>query len=83
MRARGRRPCSRTACSEATSSAAEASAIWLDSAAVTSPPSRSGFSPAILAAEVSRRGHSSVVTSPYGTISASNAPASIAATARS
>ncbi len=82
IRARGRSPCARTAWSEATSTAAAASAIWLDSAAVIRPPSRSGANAAIFAAEVSLRGHSSVQISPYGTISASNAPAPMAPTAR-
>ena len=44
--------------------AAAPSEIWLASAAVIRPPSRSGFSAAIFAAEVSARGPSSAVTSP-------------------
>ena len=64
IRARGRSPCVRTAPAEATSTAAAASAIWLDSAAVITPSARSGGKAAIAAAEVSRRGHSSAVTFP-------------------
>ena len=63
IRARGRRPCSRTARSDAISSAAAPSEIWLDSAAVIVPPSRSGLSAAIFSSVVSRRGPSSLVTS--------------------
>ncbi len=85
IRARGRSPCSATACSDAISSAAAPSAIWLDSAAVITPPSpagRSGASLPIRSSEVSRRGHSSSLTAPYRSISSANSPASMAAIAR-
>ena len=59
MRARGFRPCCFSARSETISSAAAASEIWLDTAAVMRPPSRSVFSVAIFSSEVSRRGPSS------------------------
>ena len=62
IRARGRSPCQRTASSEAISRAAAPSEIWLDSAAVIVPPSRSGRSAAIFSSVVSRRGPSSRVT---------------------
>ena len=82
MRARGVRPCRRTASSEAISSAAAPSEICDAVAAVSSQPSRSGFRPAIFSSEVSRRGPSSVVTPATGVISRSNWPSSIAWTAR-
>ena len=83
--AAGRSPCSVTARCEAINGAAAPSAIWLDSAAVTTPPSfssRNETSPAIAPSEVSLRGHSSARTSPYGSISAAKSPASVAAIAR-
>ena len=48
------------------SSAAAPSEIWLDTAAVSRPPSSSGFSVAIFSSEVSRRGPSSTANSPNG-----------------
>ena len=53
----------RTARSEAISRAAAPSEIWLASAAVIRPPSRSGLSPAIFSSVVSGRGPSSLATS--------------------
>ena len=68
---------------QATSSAAAPSEIWLLSAAVTRPPSRSGGSAAIFSRLVSGRGPSSRARPNAGTTSSVNAPASQAATARS
>ena len=82
MRARGVRPCVSSPRSLTISSAADASEIWLDTAAVTRPSGRSSGSPAIFSRLVSRRGPSSVVTPATGTISRSNRPSSIARTAR-
>lgn len=81
-RARGVRPCSRTARSEASSIAAAPSETWEEQAAVMVPPSMTGFRPAIFSSEVSRRGPSSTVTSPYATVSRSKRPSSIAPSAR-
>ena len=60
MRARGFRPWSFTACSLAMSSAAEPSLIWLDTAAVSRPPSTSVGSDRILS-QFGSRGPSSNV----------------------
>ena len=68
MRARGFRPWSFTACSLAMSSAADASEIWLDTAAVSRPPSTSVGSERIFS-QLGSRGPSSNVHSPSGTIS--------------
>src|ERR1700689_2211257 len=62
IRARGVKPCRRTASSDAISTAAEPSEICEAVAAVSSQPSRRGFSSAIFSREVSRRGASSVGT---------------------
>ncbi len=83
MRARGVRPCSATARSDAMSSAAEPSEIWLETAAVSRPSGIRVRSPAIFSRVVPRRGPSSVVTSPSGAISRSKRPPSMAAIARS
>ncbi len=64
------------------SSAAEASAIWLDTAAVTRPPSCRVFSVAIFS-RVDSRGGSSTAKSPTGTISRSKRPSAMALSARS
>ncbi|MET9535848.1 hypothetical protein ABZY02_35745 [Streptomyces sp. NPDC006649] len=64
IRARGVSPCSRTARSDASSMADAPSETWDETPAVSRPPSTTGFSPAIFSSEVSRRGPSSVVTSP-------------------
>ena len=82
MRARGVSPCSSTARSDATSKAAAPSLIWLDTAAVSRPPSVSVGSDCILSKDVSRRGPSSVVTPLTGSISASKRPSSMARMAR-
>ena len=68
MRARGVSPWVLRASSETTSMAAEASAIWLETAAVRRPPSTRVFRVAILAKLLSR-GVSSWAKSPTGTIS--------------
>ena len=64
MRARGFRPCRRTAASLAISSAAAPSAIWLDTAAVTRPPGVSGSSVAIFSSVVPRAASRRDATSP-------------------
>ena len=56
IRARGVRPWSATASSEAISIADDASQIWEATAAVIRPPGASGSRPAIFSSEVSR-GH--------------------------
>ena len=71
-----------TAAGEAISTAAAPSEICDAVAAVSSQPSRNGFSSAIFSSDVSRRGPSSVVTPSTGVISRSNRPSSIACTAR-
>lgn len=86
-RARGVSPCRRTAASLATTIAAAPSDSGDDDAAVTMPPARkTGLREASFSSVVDRRGPSSAVTSPSlvgtGTSSASNRPASAAATAR-
>src|SRR6202034_4446119 len=81
IRARGVKPCRRTASSDATSTAAEPSEICDAVAAVISQPSRSGFSSAIFSRDVARRGPSSVVTPSIAVISRSNLPSSIACNA--
>ena len=55
-RATGVSPCARTAGSEATSSAAAPSEIWLETAAVMRPPSRRGLSSANFSFVLSRSG---------------------------
>ena len=82
MRARGFSPWSFTACSLAMSSAADASLIWLDTAAVRRPPSTSVGSERIFS-QLGSRGPSSNVHSPSGTISFSNRPSARARSARS
>ena len=82
MRARGLSPWSFTACSLAMSSAAEPSLIWLDTAAVSRPPSTSVGSERIFS-QLGSRGPSSNVHSPSGTISLSNRPSARARSARS
>ena len=82
IRARGVRPWSATACSEAISIADEASQIWDATAAVIRPPGASGSRPAIFSMDVSR-GHWSVSKSPTGTTSLSKRPSAIAVRARS
>ena len=80
IRARGVRPCSRTALSEAMSSADDPSVIWLDSAAVSRPPSRIVGSVAIFSSVVSRI-PSSRAHSPTGTTWVSKRPSAHAAAA--
>ena len=77
----------RTASSEATSIADEASQIWQETAAVIRPPGASGSSPAIFSSDVSR-GHWSTAKvlpsgSVTGSISSSKRPSAIAVRARS
>ena len=81
-RARGFRSYCFTAPSEAISKAADASLIWLDTAAVSRPPSWRVFKDAIFSSEVSRRAVSSAAKSPYATISLAKRPSSMAPTAR-
>ena len=90
-RARGSRPSRDAADSLVTRTAAAPSTIWLELPAVTTPSGRNaGWSDASRSAEVSRRGASSTPTrtaapaapTSTGTISFSNRPSSIAATAR-
>ena len=78
MRARGFRPCVRTASSLAISSAADASEICDDTAAVSRPPSTSVRSDRILSRSGSR-GPSSCSTPASGTISRSKRPSARAA----
>ncbi len=66
IRARGLRPCSLTACSDASRTALAPSEIWLAIAAVSRPPSESVFNPAIFSSDVSR-GPSSVTKVPPST----------------
>src|SRR6266540_6139768 len=73
-RASGVSPWVRTADSDATSSAAAPSEIWLETAAVILPPSRSGSSWASFSLLLSGRGPSSAVTSPYGDVTADEGP---------
>src|SRR5947208_6599912 len=80
-RALGFNPCVRTAASDATSTAEAASEIWLDTAAVSRPPSTNVRRDAILARSGSR-GPSSRVTPASGTISRSKRPSSVARRAR-
>ena len=68
--------------SEATSTAVAPSEIWLDTAAVSRPPGISVGSLAIFSRLVSRRGPSSFLTSPYGSISPAKRPSSMARIAR-
>ena len=56
--------------------------IWLDTAAVIRPLSRSVFSVALLSSDVSRRGPSSWLTPAHGAISRVNRPSSVARMAR-
>ena len=81
MRARGVRPWSLTACSDANNTALAPSEIWLAIAAVSRPPSTRVFRPAIFSSEVSR-GPSSVTKPSTGMISFSKYPARMAAWAR-
>ena len=83
MRARGVRPWSATACSEATSRAAAPSLVWLASAAVIRPPSTRGASWAIFSMLPPLRGPSSCSTPASGATSGWNRPSSIAVMARS
>ena len=81
MRARGFRPCVLTACSLAISSAADASEICDDTAAVSRPPSTSVRSERILSRSGSR-GPSSNVRPLSGSISRSKRPSARARSAR-
>ena len=69
MRARGFRLWRRTAAAEAISSAAEPSAIWLETAAVMRPSGANGASCAIFSSVVPARGVSSCVRPLSGAIS--------------
>ncbi len=71
-RARTVSPWRRTAASEAISSAAAPSEIWLATPAVRTPPSLSGLSAASFSADVSGRGPSSCARPAAGTISSTN-----------
>ncbi|CAG7228674.1 hypothetical protein PICSAR26_02218 [Mycobacterium avium subsp. paratuberculosis] len=86
MRARGCRPWSLTARSEASSTALAPSEIWLAIAAVSRPPSTSGLRPAIFSSDDSR-GPSSTRNGPDSVstvmISLSKWPPRMAAKARS
>ena len=82
MRARGVRPWSFSACSRAMSSAADASLIWLATAAVIRPPSTSVGRLRIFS-QFGSRGPSSWSSPPSGTISASKRPSACARMARS
>ncbi len=81
MRARGVRPWSARACSLTTNRAAEASLIWLDTAAVSRPSSTSGGRERILS-QLGSRGPSSWSNPASGAISTSNRPSSRARSAR-
>jgi hypothetical protein len=76
------RPCVFTARSDAISIAEAPSEIWLDTAAVRRPSGSSVLSFAIFSRLVSRRGPSSLRTSPNGAISFSKRPSSMARIAR-
>ena len=83
IRARGVRPYRCTAAALATTIAAAPSDSGDDEPAVATPPGRDpGRSAPRVASVVDRRGISSTLSSPTGVISASNRPASIAASAR-
>ena len=82
MRARGVRPWSLTACSDAISRAAELSEICDETAAVRRPPSTRVRRVAIFSSVDSRRGPSSCATPSSGSISASKRPSSMARMAR-
>ena len=80
--ARGVSPWSRSACSDTTSIAADASLIWLATAAVMRPPSRSVGSERIFS-QLGSRGPSSRASPATGTISRSKRPSAVAVRARS
>ena len=82
MRARGLSRLRLTAPSEAISSAAAASAIWLDTAAVMRPPAVSASSVAIFSSVVPTRGVSSCCRPLMGAISRAKKPRSMARVAR-
>ncbi len=75
-------PWSRSACSDTTSIAADASLIWLATAAVMRPPSRSVGSERIFS-QLGSRGPSSRASPATGTISRSKRPSAVAVRARS
>src|ERR1044072_618602 len=87
IRASGARPCALSAASETTMTAADPSQIWLAEAALITPPSLSNLTEAMPSRLASKRMPSSTSwtwpsSSATGTISAANAPASVAALAR-